>query len=210
MLKKLIFIGCIFLFSYLSASYADSEALSLIKRLEEKISGVKSLETDFIQEKKMAVFSKAVVLEGKVFIQDPDLFAWHTDKPVRYIMVMKGDIIKQWDEDTKQVQVLSLSHNPTFLVAVNQMKVWFQGNYTGLLKDYDLKIINRDPIILEFIPKESAAAFNIIKKVIITFQQDERYIKRMDIEERNQDTTSLTFINTKLNIFINPSIWELK
>jgi outer membrane lipoprotein-sorting protein len=210
MLKKLIFIGFIISFFYLSASYADSEAFSLIKRLEDKISGVKSLETGFIQEKKMAVFSKAVVLEGKVFIQEPDLFAWHTDKPVRYVMVIKGDIIKQWDEDANQVQVLSLSRNPTFLVAVNQMKVWFKGNYTSLLKDYDLKIINPNPVILEFRPKKSAAAFGMIRKVRLTFQEDERYIKRIDIEEKNQDTTSLVFVNTKLNTSINPSSWELK
>jgi outer membrane lipoprotein-sorting protein len=210
MFKKFIFISILCLGFSPSLGCSDTEVTPLLKRLEEKISGVKTLETGFIQEKKLAVFNRAVVLEGKVFIQEPDFFAWHTDKPVHYIMVIKGDIIKQWDEDTRQVQSLSLSRNPALLVAVNQMKVWFSGKYSSLLKDYEAKAISSKPIILEFTPKVSAEAFNIINKVRMTFQEDERYIARIDIEEKNQDSTSLVFINTKINSSINHSAWELR
>jgi len=210
MFKKIFFSVLICLFLSPSLSYPNTEVRSLLKRLEEKISGVKRLETEFIQEKKLAVFSKAVILKGKIFIQEPDLFAWHTDEPVRYIMVIKGDTIKQWDEDTKKIQSLSLSRNPTFLVAVNQMKVWFSGNYTSLLNEYEAVVISSKPIILEFTPKANSPTYNIIKKVRMVFQQDERYIERIDIEEKNQDSTSLVFINTKINSSINPSAWELK
>ncbi len=210
MLKKFFFIFILSLGFSPSLGYSDPEINFLLGRLEEKISGVKTLETEFIQEKKLIVFNNTVVLKGKVFIQEPDLFAWHTDKPVRYIMVIKGDIIRQWDEDTRQVQSLSLSRNPTFLVAVNQMKVWFSGKYSSLLNDYEAKIISSKPIVLEFVPKPSATSFNIIKKVRMAFQDDERYIARIDIEEKNQDSTSLVFINTKINSPINPSAWELR
>lgn len=210
MFKRLFLAIFICFFLAPALSYSNPEVEPLLKRLEGKISGVKTLETEFIQEKKLAVFNNAVVLEGKVFIQEPDLFSWHTDKPVRYVMVIKGDIIKQWDEDTKQVQSLSLSRNPTFLVAVNQMKVWFSGNYISLLKDYEARVVTSQPIVLEFTPKPSAAAFNIIKKVRMAFQEDERYISRIDIEEKNQDSTSLVFINTKINSPINSSAWELR
>lgn len=210
MLKKFFFIVIFSLGFFPVISYSDPEINLLLGRLEEKISGVKTLEAEFIQEKKLTVFNNKVVLKGKVFIQEPDLFAWHTDTPVRYIMVIRGDIIKQWDEDTQKVQSLSLSRNPTFLVAVNQMKVWFSGKYLGLLKDYEAKAISFKPVILEFKPKPSAAAFNIIKKVRMSFQEDERYITRIDIEEKNQDSTSLIFINTKINSSINPSVWELR
>lgn len=208
--KRLFVVVILSLFLAPALSYSNPEAEVLLKRLEKKISEVKSLETDFMQEKKLAVFDKAVVLKGKVYIQEPNLFAWHTDEPVRYVMVIRGDTIKQWDEDTKQIQSLSLSRNPTFLVAIDQMKAWFSGNYTGLLKDYDAMVISPKPAVLEFIPKPSAPSFNIINKVKMSFQDDERYISKIDIEEKNQDSTSLVFSNTKINSFINPVAWELK
>lgn len=210
MLIRLLFILILSLSFSPAIGYSDTEVIPLLKRLEEKISGVKTLETEFIQEKKLAVFNHAVVLQGKIFIQEPDLFAWHTDKPVHYVMVIRGDTIKQWDEDAGHAQSLALSRNPTLLVAVNQMKVWFSGNYTSLLKEYEAVVIATKPIILEFTPKPSAAAFDMIKKVRMVFQQDEHYIERIDIEEKNQDSTSLVFINTKINSPINPSAWELR
>ncbi|HNW39638.1 MAG TPA: outer membrane lipoprotein carrier protein LolA [Candidatus Omnitrophota bacterium] len=209
MLKKIALL-VIFMLTCCGVSFADTQTLALIKELEGKLSGVKTLETDFIQKKKMAIFAKPVILEGKVFIQEPDLFAWHTNKPVRYIMVIKGDLIKQWDQDSRQMQVLSLARNPTFSVAINQMKVWFKGNYSSLLNEYEIKVIGRNPVILEFTPKENAPAASLINKVNITFQNDERYIKKIAIVEKNQDTTELAFTNTKLNNPINPSNWELK
>jgi len=199
----------VFYFTF-SCAFADSDVELLLKKLEVKLSGLKSIQTDFIQEKKMSVFDKKIILRGRIFIQEPELFSWRTFEPVRYCMIIKGDTIKQWDEDSKQVQTLSLSRNPTFLIAVNQMKTWFQGQYLKLLNDYEVRIISSNPVILEFMPKKSAAAFGIIKKVRITFRIDERYIERIDIEEKNHDLSSLTFLNTKLNTPIDPSSWELK
>jgi outer membrane lipoprotein-sorting protein len=210
MLKKIFF--AVFLIAILSSSrgYSDDETLSLLKHLGDKISGIKSLETGFIQEKRLAIFSKPVILEGRVFIQEPDLFSWHTDKPVRYVMVISGDVIRQWDEDSKQVQTISLSQNPVFSVAINQMKIWFSGDYIKLLDDYNTLVISKSPAILEFSPKSSSPSAGIIKKVKVTLRKDERYIERIDIEEKNDNFSSILFVNTKINPAINPSNWELK
>jgi outer membrane lipoprotein-sorting protein len=193
--------------------YAEGSAKDInvvLASLEKKMAGVKSIETDFIQEKKMAVFDKKIILKGKIFIQEPDLFSWHTEEPVRYVMLIKADMIKQWDEDSRQVQVLNISRNPAFSIAINQMKVWFEGEYSKLLTDYDANVVSEEPVVLEFMPKKSAGAYNIIKKVRLTFREDERYIARIDIIEKNEDLSSLSFMNTKLNTPIEPSNWELK
>lgn len=210
MLRTIYLLLLLCLFFLIPVTYSNTESEIILKRLEAKVSGLVTLETDFIQTKKMALFSKEIILKGKIFIQQPNLFSWHTLEPVDYIMVIKGDTIKQWDEETNRVQTISLAGNPTFLVAVNQMKVWFSGRYHELLKDYETKILSTKPVILEFFPKESIPSFSIIEKVKITFRDDERYIQRLDIEEKNHDSASIIFTNTKLNSPINPANWELK
>jgi len=98
---------CIFSpFTYAEDNVNDINII--LANLEKKMSGLNNIQTDFIQEKKMAVFDKKIILRGKIFIQAPDLFSWHTNEPVRYIMVIKGNTVKQWDEDSKQVQVFLL------------------------------------------------------------------------------------------------------
>ena len=51
MLKKIALL-VIFMLTCCGVSFADTQTLALIKELEGKLSGVKTLETDFIQKKK--------------------------------------------------------------------------------------------------------------------------------------------------------------
>lgn len=209
-MRNAIKIAILFLVLNVSYTWAASDVNTLLIRLETKMSGVKSIETDFRQKKRLSIFNQPIISKGKIFIQKPHLFSWHVQSPVRYAMFIKDDVIKQWDEESDQVQQFSLSRNPGFSIAIAQMKVWFSGTYVSLLKDYAAKIISEDPVILEFTPIQSNPAFSLIKGVKIFFEKDERYLQEIRIEEKSGDTTILTFSLVKLNMPINPSAWELK
>jgi outer membrane lipoprotein-sorting protein len=174
------------------------------------MSGTKTIQTDFIQEKNLALFNQKIILKGKVFIQKPGLLSWRVMSPMRYSMVIKGSTISQWDEDTNHVQQVSLAKNPSFQVAIEQMQNWFCGTFKVMLDDYKIILTTEHPITLEFVPLENSVSRNFIKRVTVLFQDDERYIKEVHIEEKNGDSTSLVFVNTQLNQPILPSAWEVR
>jgi len=187
---------------------ARSDLNSVLSRLEKKMSGIKTLKTGFVQEKELAVFKQKVVLKGTVYIEKPARLAWHVYNPVKYVMIMSDDTISQWDEDTGKVQKISLSKNPAFEAAIGQMRVWFSGSYSPLLKDYEISLLREKPVSLKFTPKPATLAGNVIKSVTVDFRKDEQYINRIFIEEKGGDTTSLLFVNTRLNIPVNASVWK--
>jgi outer membrane lipoprotein-sorting protein len=208
-MRKTIILFILFLgFGVSSLQAADVNALLL--RLETKMAGVNTLETDFTQEKRLAVFNQPIILKGKIFIKKPELFSWHVKEPLRYTLLIKGSLIKQWDEESNQVQQFSLSGNPGFSMAVAQMKVWFSGAYVSLLKDYTAKIISETPIILEFAPMQSNPASGLIKTVTVFFEKEGRYLRKIIIEEKSGDSAILEFSSVKLNMPIDRSAWELK
>lgn len=209
-MRNAIKIAVLFLVLTASYAWAAPDVNALLIRLETKMSGVKSIKTDFRQEKRLAIFNQPIISKGKIFIQKPHLFSWRVQSPVRYTMLIKDDVIKQWDEEGNQIQQFSMSRNPGFSIAIAQMKVWFSGAYVSLLKDYAVKIISQDPIILEFAPIQSNPAFSLIKCVKVFFEKDERYLQEIIIQEKNGDTTILTFSSVKLNVPIDSSAWELK
>ena len=129
---------------------------------------------------------------------------------MRYSMVIKGSTISQWDEDTNQVQQVSLAKNPSFQVAIEQMQNWFCGTFKSMLDDYNITLTTEHPITLEFVPLENSVSRIFIKSVTVLFQDDERYIKEVHIEEKNGDSTSLAFINTQLNQSVLSSAWEVR
>ncbi len=182
-----------------------------LKDLETVFKGVKTVQTDFIQEKRLAVFKQTIVLEGTIVLENPGRLAWHTDKPFRYALVISGDQIQQWDEDSGEVQKISLSSNPIFKVVSEQLQYWFRGNYLSLAEEYTIEMLKEEPVIvLTFTPRKDSLAIKNIKKVTVTFRKDKHYVKEIIIEDRSGDCTTMTFKNTVLNKPIDAKMWEVK
>lgn len=188
----------------------EVEMQGLLRSIGKKVSGFKSLKTDFVQEKELAMFKKKIVLRGRIYMQKPDRLAWHVDKPVKYSVVITDKAIRQWDEDTNQVQELSLSKNPVFKDVVNQLSVWFSGEYGALMDDNSVSVQQQQPLIIEFVPNEKNIARKMIKSISITFRDDEKYLKKIKIHEMSGDTTTLDFFNTLLDVPLESSFFEVK
>jgi outer membrane lipoprotein-sorting protein len=189
-------------------SSPDVEAV--LVRLERRMSGLETLKAGFVQEKKLAVFDVPLVLKGSIFMQKPDLFAWHVKKPLKYSMVIEGEILRQWDEDTGRVQQMSLTKNAAFKMVVRQMQDWFGGAYRSMLGEYSVRVVDVEPVSLEFTPRQGGLTQQVIESVSVVFESDERYIREIHIMEKGGDSTLLTFTDTQLNAPIDSSAWDVK
>lgn len=191
-------------------SAKEVEMQELLRTIGKKVSAFKSLKTDFIQEKELAMFKKKIVLRGRIYMEKPNRLAWHVDKPVKYSVVITDKAIRQWDEDTNQVQELSLTKNPIFKNVVNQLSVWFSGEYGTLMVDNNVSVLQQHPLVIEFVPNEKNISRKMIKSITITFRNDEKYLKKIKIHEMGGDTTTLEFSNTLLDVPLESSVFEVK
>lgn len=187
-----------------------SDVHDMLRGLGEKVSNFKSLKTNFVQEKNLAIFKNKIILRGRIYLQKPNKIAWHVDEPVKYSVLITDKSIRQWDEDTNQVQEMSLSGNPVFQNVLNQLAVWFSGDYVSLLKDYDVLLLWKSPLVFEFIPKKGNVAGKIIKSITISVRDDERYLKQIKILEINGDSTTIIFKDTIFNAPIDNLDFEVK
>ena len=194
-----------------AATGTVTEAGQLLKDLEKRMSGVKTVQAAFVEEKELKILSKKVVLEGRIAFENPGRLAWHVSKPVRYSMLLTDTIVKQWDEDTGKVQKVSLSSNPAFKMVTQQLGSWFSGRYASLAADYDVTVLAREPgISLRFTPKAGSGTAKAIQSVVVVFQEDQRYVSGITITDISGDATRMTFVNTRLNEPIPDSLWEVE
>jgi outer membrane lipoprotein-sorting protein len=189
---------------------APANVEAVLARLEERMSAVQTLKSGFVQEKRLAILEQPLVLKGTIFMEKPGRFAWHVREPVRYSMVIRDEVVRQWDEDTQRVQTVSLSKNPGFKMAIRQMRGWFSGAYRSMLGEYEVTVVNQAPISLKFTPREGGFAEGAIEGVTIVLESDERYIREMQIAETGGDSTLLVFVDTLLNAPIDPSAWKVE
>ena len=66
-------------------TYADNSSRDIkivLGDLEKTMSGTKTIQTDFIQEKNLALFKQKFTLKGKIFIQKPVMLSWRVFTPI--------------------------------------------------------------------------------------------------------------------------------
>jgi len=187
-----------------------TELSVLLNSIGKKVSNFKTLKTDFTQEKEMAMFKEKLVLKGRIYLQKPNRVAWHVDKPLRYSILITDKFIRQWDEDTDQVQELSLTKNPMFQNVIKQLTVWFSGEYGSLLETNDVRLVKRSPLTVEFSPRGNNEAGKVIKSITITFREDQTYLQQIRMQERSGDVTTITFTNTLVNAPLDSSDFEVR
>ncbi len=187
-----------------------SDMRDLLLQMEKQGSDFNSLKTDFTQEKNLAVFRNKIIIRGRIYLQKPGTVAWHVDEPLKYSVLITDKLIRQWDEDTNQVQEIPLSKNPMFRVVIDQLTAWFSGRYVQLLDDYTVSVKKTHPLEIEFIPRESSNVKKIIKTITITFREDRKYLQKVQFDEVSGDSTTITFKNTIFNAPINSADLEVK
>lgn len=187
-----------------------SDLSAFLQSIGKKASNFKTLKTEFTQEKKMVMFKEKLIMKGRIFLEKPNKIAWHVDSPVRYSVLITDKFIRQWDEDSNQVQEVSLAKNPIFQNVLSQLTVWFSGEYGSLLDTNDVRVVKRDPLVIEFIPRDNNVSKKVIKNITITFRNDQNYLQQLRIQEMGGDVTTINFINTILNIPLNSSSFEVK
>ncbi|MCK5617295.1 outer membrane lipoprotein carrier protein LolA, partial [Candidatus Pacearchaeota archaeon] len=171
-------------------NYISIDTKEILTSLERKMSKIDTIQTKFVQTKDLALFNQIIEIKGSLFLKKPHMFAWHIDSPLKQIILLEDNRIKQWDEDTNKVQTFSLSENPSFNIAIEQMSRWISGEYLLLTDEYVIEILKKKPIQLKFTPLENAMAHSFIDSITILFQDDEKYIKEIMIQESSGDTTS--------------------
>jgi outer membrane lipoprotein-sorting protein len=194
-----------------SAASTEAPGVSeLLTRIGEKVAEFKTLKTDFVQEKNLAIFKRKIIMRGRIYLQKPNTIAWHVDKPVKYSVLITDTAIRQWDEDTDQVQEIPFSKNPVFKIVLNQLTTWFSGNYGSLLNEYTVKVMQQQPYVFEFMPKETNFSRKVVKSITVTFREDEKYLEKIKIQEMSGDSTTITFEHTVIDVPIDSRFFEVK
>jgi outer membrane lipoprotein-sorting protein len=191
-----------------AAGNVPPEIADRLRQLESKLSTVRTLKVNFVQEKHMAILENKLVLKGRITLQQPDKMAWRVQSPIRYGMVIQGTTLRQWSEETKTIQEFSLAGNPVFAAAIKQIQNWFSGNYLALTREFNVAIQSGSPLVFEFTPRADSQTKEVIKRIVMRFGQDERVLHRLEVIETCGDTMNISFSDPTLNPVLSKNEWD--
>ena len=188
---------------------AEENSDALLRDLEKNFSSIQTVQTSFRQKKELKIFSRTLVMNGRLALENPNRLAGRIDSPSRYALVLDGEYARQWDEDSNSVQKNKTAGDPVFEEVIGQIEKWFSGAFTSLLDDYDLVVQSSQPPVLEFTPKPASITVKVIRRVTISVRRDRAYVEQIEIEDAGGDKTQIEFYDTVLNAPLPPETWEV-
>jgi len=179
---------------------------AFMKRLEENALSIKSIESNFEQVKHLDIFNDDVHSKGIFYYQATDKIAMNYTAPVRYSMVINGDILKT--DSNGRTNTVSLGNNKMMKELRKMISACMTGDISELTKDYKTEYFEDDSNYLVTLKPESASIKAYITGFRIYFDKEDMSVKRLKIEEGTADYTEYRFSGQKLNIAIESHIFE--
>ncbi len=200
-MTKLLLILAIIL---LATGTVTGEALTvegsaeIFNSLERTAGSVKTLSSDFVQDKHLSMFKTVLTSKGRFYFSKPDMLRWELTAPVASGFVLKGDKGRRWHERTGRMENFQISQDPVMKLVSEQLFAWAKADFQLLKKEYRISVLSESPVALRLEPR-SAATAEFLHHLLINFSADGRYVRSVELHEKDGDYTRIKFVNTSVN-----------
>ncbi|WPO82493.1 outer membrane lipoprotein carrier protein LolA [Chryseobacterium sp. JJR-5R] len=193
------------LFSAQTTAMSAAEAKAFVARVSSETKGMKTLQSDFTQTKKMDFLDKSIVTYGKMTLKTPNMLSWKYTKPYQYSIVFRDNKIFINDQGKKS----SVDAKSKTFEKINKLIV---GSSNGqMFNDPEFSVAyfkNGTSNMAKFTPK-SSQLLKYIRQIELHFPKNQSAVSQVNMTEASGDTTNIIFKNTKINAPVSASDFSL-
>ncbi|MFH0785680.1 MAG: outer-membrane lipoprotein carrier protein LolA [Pseudomonadota bacterium] len=164
---------------------------------------VQSFSSEFVQERRLALFAEPVIFLGKLTVVRPDRLRWEFTDPVPSALIFNGKEGMRCNDKAPPTH-FDLGSDPIMRTVAEQLWLWLGGDYSKLSDKYNMASSDNSLIIT---PKEQATA-EYIGAVTITFDAATKQPEQVLIAEPGGDSTLIRFKSYVLNGSIPDSLFS--
>ena len=173
----------------------DKEAFR--SELQTMSSGVRTIESDFIQEKKLSVLSGTIISRGHFCYKKENNIRWEYLQPYRYLIILSQDkIFIKEENNQKQYDIQS---NRMFQEMNRFISGCIQGDILKNDRDYKVGYFEDNRNYFVTLVPVSEKMREMLSEVQIWFDRKDLTVSRIRMMESGGDYTRIDFTDKKLN-----------
>jgi outer membrane lipoprotein-sorting protein len=173
----------------------DIDAFKL--KLHTMSSAVNTIESNFIQEKKLSVLSNTLISKGHFWFKKESNIRWEYMQPYRYMIIISQDKIFIKEENSqKQYDIQS---NKMFQEMNRFISGCIQGDILKNDKDYRMGYFEDSRYFFVTLVPVSEKMRQMLNEVQIWFDRNDLTVSRIRMMESGGDYTRIDFADKKLN-----------
>ena len=187
-------VGAIFLAFSPAPAAADDETDRFLQEIRDNSAQVHSFSSEFVQERRLALFAEPVIFHGKLTVVRPDRLRWEFTAPVASALIFNGKVGMRCQDKVPPAH-FDLGSDPIMRTVAEQLWLWLGGDYSKLGDKYGMESRSTSLIIT---PKDQAT-MEYMRAVTITFSADSKQPEKVLIDEPGGDSTLISFKAYSIN-----------
>jgi outer membrane lipoprotein-sorting protein len=165
--------------------------------LNEKNKSLVSIESAFIQEKKMDILRDKIISKGSFYFKKPGKLRWEYTEPFPYLMIINNNKVLIRDE--KKQTKYDLNSNKMFKEINNVMIGSVQGNLFTDEASYKSVFYENEKFYMVEMTPLTKILKEYLKTVSIYFDKKDLTVSSLKMTEPSGDYSIITFTGKKLN-----------
>jgi outer membrane lipoprotein-sorting protein len=179
---------------------------SFKKKFATESAKVLSITSDFKQDKTLTALTETITSSGKFRFKRNNKVRIEYVKPFAYLMIMNGDKILV--RDNAKENTINVKSNKLFQQVNRIMIDCVQGTILNS-KDFTTKVFENDKeYLLEMVPS-SKALREFFQTIVLSVDRSDYSVKSIKMNEPTGDTTTISFMNKKLNEPVSDAVFAL-
>ena len=183
-----------------------SDLSAFKKQFASESAKVKSITSDFTQEKTLMALTEKITSLGKFWFKRENRVRIEYVRPFTYLMVMNGD--KMLVKDNEKESKINVKSNKLFQQVNRIMIDCVQGTILES-KDFTTKVFEDDKVYLLEMTPTSKSLRQFFQTIMLTVEKKDYSVKSIEMNEPAGDKTIIAFKNKILNEQVADAVFAL-
>ncbi|NQU43224.1 outer membrane lipoprotein carrier protein LolA [bacterium] len=189
--------------------FSSMEGEALLKQASETLNGLRSLKTDFVQERHLSIFEDILRATGACWFQTPDLIRWEIFEPYASVLIHNDGKVAKFEVENGRLRKMQLGAEDVLKEVLEQIMDWMRGDFSRSKDTYRFEFREGRDYEVILRPKSEDMA-EMIESVDIAMSTETLHVRRVTIREPQGDFVEIRFLNEVLNPNLDPALFDLR
>ena len=205
MRKLLILFTLCLTFSVAFAQKFDQT--NALSEISSAASSIKTMQCDFVQTKSLKMLGDKMISKGQMWCQQPNMLRWQYNSPYIYTFILNNN--KVTVKKGNHSNVIDVNKNKMFKEIARIMMNSVLGKVLTDKSDFKASVVPKGQYYVVTLIPQKKEMKQMFTSILLHYDTKLKLVTKVEMHEKNGDTTLIELRNIKKNTPINASLFKI-
>lgn len=184
----------------------SAQQQKVIADIDKAAAAVQSMQCHFSQTKRLSMMKNSIKSEGTMYFRKPSKLRWQYSKPYDYTFIMNNG--KAYMKSAKSTTTVDVNKNKTFRQISDVIMNCLIGGNLSKTSYFKIAMYKSGNTIFARLTPQKKELKQLYSLITIHFNQSLTMVSKVEMTEKNGDTTTIILSDVKLNGTINDKMFS--